>query len=120
MAIAPAATSANPAVTMIWDEVTAAESPAARAKGTVKPSAIPITTSRTDSEPVKCLSTCGVAGKTRLPRGLMQPGPLLPRDHRQKLNFIRDDADFRPPRHRRYSRSLLLNNMVVPDTVLGP
>jgi hypothetical protein len=36
------------------------------------------------------------------------------------FNFIRDDADFRPPRHRRYSRSLLLNNMVVPDTVLGP
>ena len=41
--------------------------PRARAKGTVKPSAIPITTSRTDSEPVKCLSTCGVAGKTCLP-----------------------------------------------------
>jgi hypothetical protein len=67
IAIAPAATSANPAVTMIWDEVTAAESPAARANGTVKPSAIPITTSRTDAEPVKCLSTCGVAGKTCLP-----------------------------------------------------
>jgi hypothetical protein len=52
---------------MIWVEVTAAESPAARAKGTVKPSAIPITTSRTDSEPVKCFSRCGIVGRINLP-----------------------------------------------------
>src|SRR5579864_7634492 len=43
---------------------TAAERPAARAKGTVRPSAMPITTSRTDSVAVKCFSICGVAGMT--------------------------------------------------------
>ena len=53
MAIAPAATSASPAVTMTWLEVTAAARPAANAKGAVSPSAMPITTSLTDSEPVK-------------------------------------------------------------------
>jgi hypothetical protein len=42
--MAPAPTSVYPAVTMMWDEVTAAESPAAKAKSTVKPSAIPNTT----------------------------------------------------------------------------
>ena len=41
---------------------TAAERPAASANGTVRPSAIPITTSRTLSEEVKCFSMCGVAG----------------------------------------------------------
>jgi len=38
---------------MTWLEVTAAVRPAANAKGTVNPSAMPITTSLTDSEPVK-------------------------------------------------------------------
>jgi hypothetical protein len=47
---------------MIFVEDTAAESPAASANGTVKPSAIPITTSRTDADPVKCFSTCGIVG----------------------------------------------------------
>jgi len=36
--------------------------PAARANGTVNPSDIPITTSRTASLEVKCFSTCGVSG----------------------------------------------------------
>jgi hypothetical protein len=40
----------------------AAERQAASANGTVKPSAMPMTTSRTDADSVKCLSTCGVAG----------------------------------------------------------
>jgi hypothetical protein len=42
--------------------LTAADSPAASAKGTVKPSAMPMTASRTVAEPVKCFSICGVAG----------------------------------------------------------
>src|SRR5262249_35339412 len=41
---------------------TAPDRPAARAKGTVRPSDMPITMSRTVSEAVKCLSTCGVCG----------------------------------------------------------
>src|SRR4051812_37212127 len=39
--------------------LTAPARPAARANGTVKPSDMPMTTSRTVSEPVKCCSTCG-------------------------------------------------------------
>src|SRR5580765_2089566 len=62
MAIEPAATSANPAVTTMWDEATAPDSPAASANGTVRPSDIPMTTSRTVSPAVKCRSTCGVCG----------------------------------------------------------
>src|SRR6516162_9031450 len=56
-----------PAVAMIFVDVTAAERPAARAKGTVRPSAMPMTTSRTVSDPVKCFSTCGVVGIERSP-----------------------------------------------------
>jgi hypothetical protein len=56
MAMEPAAASATPAVTMMVVESTAPESPAARAKGTVRPSDIPMTTSRTVSEAVKCFS----------------------------------------------------------------
>ena len=41
---------------------TAPDRPAARAKGTVRPSDMPITMSRTVAEAVKCLSTCGVCG----------------------------------------------------------
>jgi hypothetical protein len=41
---------------------TAPDMPAASAKGTVKPSAIPMTTSRTLALAVKCDSTCGVVG----------------------------------------------------------
>src|SRR5438067_3285158 len=62
MAMAPAATSARPAVRirLVW--FTAPDSPAARANGTVRPSDIPMTTSRTDSEAVKCFSTWGDRG----------------------------------------------------------
>src|SRR5579864_6163485 len=62
MAIDPAAISASPATTMMRVVISAPESPAASAKGTVSPSAIPITMSRTNSEAVKCDSTCGVCG----------------------------------------------------------
>src|ERR1700686_2895256 len=49
MAIEPAAISAKPARTTMWVEATAPERPAARAKGTVRPSERPMTTSRTVS-----------------------------------------------------------------------
>jgi len=52
--MAPAATSANPAVTIIAEESTAADKPAAKANGTVSPSDIPMTTSLTISVEVKC------------------------------------------------------------------
>src|SRR5512140_3790365 len=75
MAMAPAATSARPAVTTIALEESAPERPAARAKGTVSPSDIPMTTSRTASVAVKCRSTCGwLCGMGTLPRGRV---PLL-------------------------------------------
>src|SRR5579883_2820024 len=60
----PAAISARPAVTMMLVELTAPESPAASAKGTVRPSDMPMTISRTVSPAVKCCSTCGVWGIT--------------------------------------------------------
>src|SRR5437868_299890 len=47
---------------------TAPERPAARAKGTVRPSDIPITTSRTASLAVKWCSMCGVCGIERAAR----------------------------------------------------
>jgi hypothetical protein len=56
MAIEPAAISANPAVTTSRLAATAPEIPAASAKGTVNPSAIPMTTSRTIALDVKCAS----------------------------------------------------------------
>src|SRR5208282_5010951 len=60
MAIEPAATSARPAVTMIAVVATAdPDSPAARANGTVNPSDMPITTSRTASLAVKWRSVWG-------------------------------------------------------------
>src|SRR6266481_4861448 len=62
MAIEPAAISAKPAMTMIRVVVLAPDNPAANANGTVSPSAIPITISRTNSDAVKCFSTCGVCG----------------------------------------------------------
>jgi hypothetical protein len=49
----PAAISASPASTTIFEEDTAPDSPAAKAKGTVNPSAIPMTASRTVSGAVK-------------------------------------------------------------------
>src|ERR1700674_5077544 len=62
MAIDPAAISASPPTTINLVSCTAPESPAARAKGTVSPSAMPITTSRTNSPAVKCFSICGARG----------------------------------------------------------
>src|SRR5438093_13279375 len=62
MAIDPAAISASPAVTMTLVRSTAPESPAAKAKGTVSPSDIPMTMSRTVSPAVKCFSMWGVCG----------------------------------------------------------
>src|SRR2546422_11053171 len=62
MAIEPAAISARPAVTMTAVVATAPESPAARANGTVRPSDIPMTMSRTVLPAVKCFSTWGVCG----------------------------------------------------------
>ena len=64
----PAAISARPATTMIHVVSMAPVSPAARAKGTVRPSAMPMTASRTTSPAVKWRSTCsctiGQAGAT--------------------------------------------------------
>jgi hypothetical protein len=62
MAMDPAAISANPATTMTCVALIAPESPAARANGTVSPSAMPITMSRTASLEVKWRSMCGVCG----------------------------------------------------------
>src|SRR5271170_6241111 len=62
MAMEPAAISARPATTMIRVVVSAPDNPAASANGTVRPSAIPMTMSRTNSDAVKCDSTCGVCG----------------------------------------------------------
>lgn len=56
--MAPAATSAMPAVRMIEEEALAPERPAARANGTVRPSDTPIIISRTTSPAVKCFSLC--------------------------------------------------------------
>ena len=56
LAMDPAAISARPATTMMCEASTAPVSPAARAKGTVRPSAIPMTMSRTTSDDWKCFS----------------------------------------------------------------
>jgi hypothetical protein len=48
----------EPAVIMIAVEDTAPERPAASAKGTVSPSAMPMTMSRTRAEAEKCFSRC--------------------------------------------------------------
>src|ERR1700733_6082972 len=57
MAIDPAAISARPARTTTWGELTAPDRPAAKAKGTVRPSDIPMTMSRTKAVEAKCVST---------------------------------------------------------------
>src|SRR3954453_21467146 len=62
MAIEPAAISARPAVATIHVPTFAPERPAASANGTVRPSAIPITTSRTNSLAVKWRSMWAVSG----------------------------------------------------------
>jgi hypothetical protein len=65
MAIAPAAISANPATTMTFGELIVPASPAASANGTVSPSDMPMTMSRTVAVAVKCVSMCRVAGMRR-------------------------------------------------------
>ena len=58
MAIDPAATSAKPAMTTtVVVTCSVPDRPAARANGTVRPSDMPITMSRTSSLAVKCRST---------------------------------------------------------------
>src|SRR5579863_5892540 len=57
MAMDPAAISASPARTITWAELTAPERPAAKAKGTVRPSDMPMTMSRTSAVAAKCVST---------------------------------------------------------------
>ena len=54
--MAPAATSAIPAVRTMEEEALAPDKPAARAKGTVRPSETPMIMSRTISPAVKCFS----------------------------------------------------------------
>ncbi|KAL0541825.1 hypothetical protein IC582_021889 [Cucumis melo] len=58
MEMAPAATSAIPAVRTMEEEAFAPDRPAARAKGTVRPSETPMIMSRTMSPAVKCFSLC--------------------------------------------------------------
>ena len=53
MAIEPAAISARPATTTMLVDCTVPDSPAASANGTVRPSDIPMTISRTTSVAVK-------------------------------------------------------------------
>src|SRR5450631_3792637 len=78
MAIDPAAISASPAVITIVVESTAPDSPAARAKGTVRPSAMPMTTSRTVSPAVKWCSWWGVWGIRATPlKGLLPEADFL-------------------------------------------
>src|SRR2546422_11519302 len=84
MGIEPAAIPARPAVTMTAVVATAPESPAASANGTVRPSDIPMTMSRTVLPAVKCFSTWGVCGMSgpvggslllRLTRGVARRSP---------------------------------------------
>ena len=56
MEMAPAATSAMPAVRTMEEVALAPDKPAARAKGTVRPSDTPMMMSRTISPAVKCFS----------------------------------------------------------------
>src|SRR5690348_5658515 len=69
---------------MMRVEVSAPESPAASANGAVSPSAIPITTSRTNSEAVKCFSTCGVCGI------LFQVSPSVGIGRSRRLRYTRN------------------------------
>src|ERR1700719_1220333 len=66
MAMEPGAISARPPTTISRVFCTAPESPAARAKGTVSPSAMPITTSRTKFVAMKWVSTCSACAMFNL------------------------------------------------------
>src|SRR5512141_2571034 len=90
MAMDPAAISASPATIMMCEASTAPVSPAAKAKGTVRPSAMPITMSRTTSEDWKCFSTWGVRGNQLR---LEISASIRPRNFRNLLRrAFRDDA----------------------------
>src|ERR1700726_948691 len=80
MAMDPAAISANPAVTTMPVDAIAPVNPAASANGTVRPSAIPMTMSRTAAVAVKCFSTCSTDGIFRSSQTskFRQSVPLLP------------------------------------------
>lgn len=58
-------------------DYTTPDSPAAKAKGTVNPSDIPMTMSQIFSDEVKCVSTCGVCGIPS-PRGRPPPRARRP------------------------------------------
>src|SRR5688572_3399608 len=68
MDIAPAAISARPAVTTSSDDCSAPDRPAASANGTVRPSDIPMTRSRTTSDRPKWRSACAVGTRVKLCR----------------------------------------------------
>lgn len=57
MEMAPAATSAIPAMRMMEEETSAPDKPAASAKGTVRPSDAPMMISRTILLDMKCFSS---------------------------------------------------------------
>src|SRR5439155_11619814 len=100
MAIEPAATSARPAVTMIELASRAPVSPAARAKGTVRPSAIPIPTSRTTGPAVKCCSTWGVAGIAGPPaRRILAGGRAYCPEERAEPGFVESSRRPHAPAH---------------------
>src|SRR5712691_4140748 len=100
MAIEPAATSARPAVTMIELASRAPVSPAARAKGTVRPSDIPITTSRTTAPAVKCCSTWGVAGIAWPPaRRILAAGRADRPEERAEPSFVQSSRRPHAPAH---------------------
>src|SRR5262249_34905379 len=99
IAIAPAETSARPATTMSVFESTAPESPAASAKGTVSPSDMPITTSRTVSPAVKWRSMwrvwgIGRASSSERPRESHAPGAPI-----NAPPFARGSGGRAPPGH---------------------
>src|SRR5437667_9319391 len=92
MAIEPAAIAASPPITIRRVFDTAPESPAASAKGTVSPSDMPITTSRTKFPEVKCFSLWMVRAISSPPLrttpDIVLPDGLL-RAHRDKQACLR-------------------------------
>src|SRR5260370_27192797 len=76
MAMEPAAISARPAITMMLVVSTVPERPAANAKGTVRPSDIPITMSRTTSVEVEWCSVCCTSFQANKTGGLIADGML--------------------------------------------
>src|SRR5216684_4101749 len=90
----PAAISARPAVTTMPLDATAPVRPAASANGTVSPSDIPMTTSRSESLPWKWRSTCGVCGMRPLAlRGGAGAGLVLGRVVLEVVERVRRHAE---------------------------